>query len=421
MLQGPIGPFFSQLEFSLRAAGQRTHRIRFNGGDLAYSNHSCVSDFRGDAASWISFIEAISVREKTTDLVLFGDCRPLHRMAIEYFRARGLRIHVFEEGYLRPGWITLEEDGVNGYSKLNSSMPELLGIVGDRTATVAAFPLGRAFARRAAEDVVYTVATALFARQYPGYRTHKPWSALAEYWAGAKRFFSRPAQGSQTLAIANALIKNGSRFFLFPLQLDSDAQIRVHSPFGSMKPAIEAVLRSFAAKAPTDTLLVISEHPLDQAVIDMATIVSSCAMTAGVSGRVVFLRGGTPPSLLTAMLGMVTVNSTIGITALELGRPVAVLGQAIYRLAGLVQDISLDEFWTTPQAPDRELFNLFKRMLIEQNQLPGGYYSPAARRRAIEGAVAKLLGSETDFVSAAVSVPGLDMAAVGNTGTPAYE
>ena len=355
-LQGPIGPFFSQLEFSLRAAGQRTHRVRFNGGDLAYSSRSCVSDFRGDAATWISFIEGICAREKSTDLVLFGDCRPLHRMAIEHFRARGLGIHVFEEGYLRPGWITLEEDGVNGYSKLNSSISSSLKIVGSRTTTVSAFPSATPFARRAAEDVLYTVATALLARWYPGYQTHKPWSALAEYWAGTKRFFSRPAQGSQTLAIANALIEDGSRFFLFPLQLDSDAQIRVHSHFGSMKPAIETVLRSFAAKAPADTMLVISEHPLDQAVINMAAIVSSCAAAAGVSSRVVFLRGGTPPSLVAAMLGMVTVNSTIGITALELGRPVAVIGQAIYRVPGLVHGGSLDEFWTKPQAPDGELF-----------------------------------------------------------------
>ena len=32
---------------------------------------------------------------------------------------RGVRTYVLEEGYLRPHWLTLELDGVNGYSRLN--------------------------------------------------------------------------------------------------------------------------------------------------------------------------------------------------------------------------------------------------------------------------------------------------------------
>ncbi len=33
-------------------------------------------------------------------------------------RARGLTIHVFEEGYLRPYWVTYERGGANGHSRL---------------------------------------------------------------------------------------------------------------------------------------------------------------------------------------------------------------------------------------------------------------------------------------------------------------
>ena len=31
---------------------------------------------------------------------------------------RGLRIHVFEEGYMRPYWVTYERGGTNGHSRL---------------------------------------------------------------------------------------------------------------------------------------------------------------------------------------------------------------------------------------------------------------------------------------------------------------
>jgi capsular polysaccharide export protein len=186
------------------------------------------------------------------------------------------------------------------------------------------------------------------------------------------------------------MIEGSRRFFLFPLQLDSDAQIRVHSPFGRMRPAIETVIRSFAAQAPMDTQLVISEHPLDQAVVDLQPIVMQCAESLGVTRRIVYLHGGTPPPLLAACLGMVTVNSTMGLSALELGRPVAVLGQSVYRIPGLVHAGALDDFWTDARPPDVGLFQAFKHFLIQSTQLPGGYYGPVARRLAIAGAVRRL-------------------------------
>ncbi|WP_458339329.1 capsular polysaccharide export protein, LipB/KpsS family, partial [Bordetella pertussis] len=31
-------------------------------------------------------------------------------------RASGVRVHVFEEGYFRPHWVTLERGGVNAHS-----------------------------------------------------------------------------------------------------------------------------------------------------------------------------------------------------------------------------------------------------------------------------------------------------------------
>ena len=55
----------------------------------------------------------------------------------------------------------------------------------------------------------------------------------------------------------------GKRYFLFPLQLSGDYQIRSHSPFLSMTMALEYVLTSFARHAPPDAILLVKEHPLD--------------------------------------------------------------------------------------------------------------------------------------------------------------
>jgi capsular polysaccharide export protein len=55
---------------------------------------------------------------QVTDVVLYGDCRPLHRAALEALSDDCRRVHVWEEGYFRPNWVTLEAGDVNGYSRL---------------------------------------------------------------------------------------------------------------------------------------------------------------------------------------------------------------------------------------------------------------------------------------------------------------
>jgi len=76
-------------------------------------------DFCGREPEWPQFLDRLIVERAVSDvMILFGDCRPLHRAAIRVAQSRGLRVYVVEEGYFRPDWITLEEGGVNGYSSL---------------------------------------------------------------------------------------------------------------------------------------------------------------------------------------------------------------------------------------------------------------------------------------------------------------
>ena len=56
--------------------------------------------------------------EQVTDLHVFGDWRPLHREAVLLASVRGIRVWAYEEGYLRPDYITMEQGGVNGLSSL---------------------------------------------------------------------------------------------------------------------------------------------------------------------------------------------------------------------------------------------------------------------------------------------------------------
>ncbi|MBH0198271.1 MAG: capsule biosynthesis protein CapA, partial [Nitrospira sp.] len=118
LLQGPATPFFAHLAARLRSEGHRVFKLNFNAGDWLYGPRSCNLNYRGKAFDLCDFLDGVYRRLEITDQVLFGDRRPVHRPAIEHGKVLGVRTHVYEEGYFRPSWVTLERQGVNSHSPL---------------------------------------------------------------------------------------------------------------------------------------------------------------------------------------------------------------------------------------------------------------------------------------------------------------
>lgn len=115
-LQGVASPFFACLADRLLSAGHLVFRVNFNGGDLAYWFGRPFRRFSEKVDALPAFLDKNFSKLGITDIVLFGDRRPIHRLSIEWAKQHGIRIHVFEEGYFRPYWVTLEQGGVNGHS-----------------------------------------------------------------------------------------------------------------------------------------------------------------------------------------------------------------------------------------------------------------------------------------------------------------
>jgi capsular polysaccharide export protein len=118
-LQGPHGPFFAVLARALEAAGAEVWRVGFNPGDrLFWREPARYIPWRGSLADWEAGLAAILAARGITDLVLYGETRPVHAAALRLARAAGLRTHILEEGYMRPWWTTYERAGANGASPL---------------------------------------------------------------------------------------------------------------------------------------------------------------------------------------------------------------------------------------------------------------------------------------------------------------
>ncbi|MFA5969801.1 MAG: capsular biosynthesis protein [Sphingomonas sp.] len=396
-LQGPPGPFFPRLGEQLAARGMGIFRINLNGGDRRDWPEGSV-DYRGRTADWPMYFDRFVRQHKVTDLVLYGDCRPMHLAAHRLARLRGIRIHVFEEGYIRPNWMTLERDGVNGHSRLDRN-PDSIREAARDLPPVPDLPQITASFRRRAHDSYWHyhyIVTGVF--RFPYYRNHRPGVIIGEGFGWINKFARRKQRARLTDDALNRIA--GRDYYLFPLQLTGDYQIRAHSPFPSMEIAAEYVLDSFAHFAPPGSLLLVKEHPLDCTFRSWRAFLAKRARKLGIADRVVHIDGGDLTILAREAIGMVCVNSTSGTLALETGIPVIVLGDAIYDVPGVTHQGALDRFWQAPEAPDMTLYDAFKRVLHARCLVRGGLASESAIRTLLDNTIDRLINDDPIAISA---------------------
>ena len=387
-LQGPPGPFFDRLGTALRDLGHAVHRINLNAGDVASWSGAAV-DYRGTAERWPSFVDDYLVQHAITDVILFGDCRPLHNAARGMARLRGVRVHVFEEGYIRPNWATLELDGVNGHSTLPRDPKWYLDAARTLPPLAELPTVPSRFRRRAQEATSYYARTSLGKWDFPHYRSHRDRSAWAEALGWLKQFALRKLHEDRAETALARL--EGKRYFTLPLQLSSDHQIRVHSLFGTMQAGASYVIESFARSAPSDTRLLVKEHPLDSSLFSWQRFIRREARRLDVEDRVIFAKGGHIGDIVEGSLGVVTVNSTTGTLALASGVPVITLGQAVYNIPGITFDGPLDAFWSNPTPPDPKTWDAFSRVLQARCLVYGGFASDEGIEMLVQGSIARLV------------------------------
>ncbi|KAA2313401.1 nitrogen fixation protein FixF [Pseudooceanicola sediminis] len=115
-------------------------------------------------------------------------------------------------------------------------------------------------------------------------------------------------------------------FVFVPFQVPSDMQVTLHSPWvRDMEQFLDVVIA--AAEANPDQTFVIKEHPsFKRSVIGLRLD----------HPRVIFANGNVTSEMIAQARAVLTLNSTVGIEALLLDKPVITLGDACYNIEGLV-------------------------------------------------------------------------------------
>jgi capsular polysaccharide export protein len=374
MLQGPIGPFFRRLAKQIKASGGHVQKVNFNGGDRLFYPTG-AHDWRGPMHEWPAYLASLLDTQKIDIVLLFGDCRPIHRSAREVALQRDVTVGVFEEGYIRPNFITFEQFGVNAYSSLPRTAQFYRAIAPPPRTRER--QIRNTFRRVAMWAILYYLASAILQARFRKYCHHRPLTLLeAGPWLRSGwRKLGCAWQERGTLQQLRGPLSD--RFYLVLLQTARDAQVINHSAFASVEAFIRAAAMSFAGHAPEDMTLVFKHHPLDRGYSDYRMLISRLMEELGLRGRVLYIHDQHLPTLLEHARGAVVINSTSGLSALVHGIPVKTCGTAVYDMEGLTFRGSLNSFWdhADSQRPDMNLLERFCGYMIEHTQINASLYT----------------------------------------------
>ncbi|ADO49977.1 capsule biosynthesis protein [[Enterobacter] lignolyticus] len=386
LLQGPMGPFFNDMAEWFESQDREARNVVFNGGDRFYCRSRKYYSYLKTPKEFPHWLKETWKDYPFDTLICFGDCRVLHQAAKRWAASKNIRFLAFEEGYLRPHFITLESGGVNAFSSLPRDpefyrhLPEL-----PELEVTSLKPSTRL---RIWHAMWYYFVSWYHRKQFPHYRHHKsfsPWYE-ARCWlrAGWRKQWYRFKE-RRVMALLKGSLKK--RYFLAILQVYNDSQIRNHSDYKDVRNYINDVMYSFSKKASPTDFLVFKHHPMDRGHRLYGPLIKKLGKKYGVSNRVIYVHDLPMPHLLSLAKAVITINSTAGISALIHNKPLKVMGRALYDIKGLTWQGHLNQFWMADFKPDRQLFNVFRTYLRVNTQINAVFYgrkSPELEQYQIE-------------------------------------
>ncbi|MBD3679851.1 MAG: hypothetical protein HUJ27_15810 [Rhodobacteraceae bacterium] len=373
-LQGPSSPFFGRVARACQALGAETLRIGFAPGDRLYwpARAGRYIAYRGRPEDFPGWLEKTLFAIDATDLVMLGDGRPYHRMAIDLLRGTpgGPTPWIVEQGYMRPDLIAIEPWGRGARSTIPKAFRQEIP---SPPPALPSAPPADSFLRYGLLDMGYHLPNLFLGPLlYPHYRPYALDGPVREYAGWAAKALHRPLRRQMTVKAQARIAQHTGPIFLFPLQLATDFQLRRDGTGAPQEQVIDQVLTSFHAHAPKDALLVIKEHPLDN------TLRPWWRAADRNEPSVFYLPSGDISVLLARVSGVVTINSTVGLAAILHGIPCHVLGRAIFDMPELTHSGDPDRFWTEPMTPDPAFAKRFAGFLMHYH-VPGTFDGPGAK------------------------------------------
>lgn len=380
LLQGPVGPCFDKLHNSLLKQNIDCTRILFNAGDRLFcGNLQSAITFKGNLEDWSTWFETYLRKNSPSVVILFGGDRPIHTIARNLCEKSGVRVLCLEEGYFRPGFVTIEEGGNNANSPIAGQLPdfdEANVLESSNEERLVQISLN-SFPNKCWYGFIYYFWRELFSLSEQRKLFHKHLNLFGQAIGWVKNFILWNLKKKKDQTLLQKLSRQ--EYHLVVLQLDADMQSRFQSNGWRKMDLIHETIQSFAHSETRNSNLVFKVHPLERGHYNHAKIIQKSAQSFGVEDRVWTIQTGSIGQWVKNSKGIITINSTSGFSAIFHGVPILLLGNAIYEHGHFVyksdKETVFDLFWSVPLKATHLERMQYLNWVKEKACFEGDYYT----------------------------------------------
>ena len=373
-LMGPIGTFFARLSKYFEKNNVRTYKISFPLHEYGFHKSKLIK-YSKDIKFFKDFLKELIIDRKIKHIFMYGNVLIPHRQAlvlVEELKKEEIYVntHIFELGYLRPNFVTLEDKGINyssGFIKnrefyLKQNSYELL-------------PIAEKHARFRIRKIWKPISfiNHSFKKYKIVHKEHKLQPKPIYIWYQIKGFLLKYYFRLSEYKIKKKCFFE-NRFIVVILQVSTDSQLSEGSDIKDNKKFIYKVIKDFA-KANPSINLVFKHHPRDRGYTNYWKLIEKFSREFGIYKKVFYIHDYFLSKLFQNpnCKGTVLINSTVGYQSLYHSIPVKALGITPYNIRGLADQRDLVSFFKNPSVVDRLLFNKFYKYLLEHSQINGNF------------------------------------------------
>lgn len=372
LIQGPMGPFFDEFAKFLFEQQNDVFKINLNLAEKLFYNQIQSFDYTGPLEGFKKYLTHFIETNNIQQIFVFGDCRSYHRIAKSVSNTQNIDFFVFELGYIRPNYITLEQHGVNNYSKL----PRDLDFYINENTPSQPVPINAhpSYAKMAFYSSLYYFINKLPFNKFKSYTHHKNPSYIREALIGIKSAYRKVIFSFSEYVIKNQILKFPKKsYFVVPIQVSSDFQIIKHSDYPSVANFIEEIIKSYSEASIKQTLI-FKHHPMDRGHANYTSLIKKLSEQYNVSNEVFYVHDIYLPVLLERAKGTILINSTVAFSSFYHDTPVKVMGRANYDFANMSYQGPLEDFWHDESNFNPENYTFYKNYLIKHTQVNGSFY-----------------------------------------------
>ena len=373
-LMGPIGTFFARLSNYLEKNNVRTYKISFPLYEYGFPQ-SRIIKFHQDIFLFKNYLKKILIDEEIKHIFMYGNVLIPHKEAlilVEELKKEDIHVntHIFELGYLRPNFVTLESKGINYDSSFIKSREFYL-----KQDSYKFFPIPKKHARFRIRKIWKTIS--FINHSFKNYKIvdkeHKLQPKPVYIWYQIKGFFLKYYFRLNEYEIKKKCFVE-DKFFIVILQVSTDSQITEGSLIKDNKQFIYKVIKDFA-RANLNINLVFKHHPRDRGYTNYSDLIEKFSKEFGVYKKVFYIHDFFLSKLFRNpnCKGTVLINSTVGYQSLYHSVPVKSLGITPYNISGLTDQRDLISFFKNPSTVDKLLFNKFYKYILENSQINGNF------------------------------------------------